>query len=231
MGAIDRAFGAGGGVTEGPLTDFQVVVARLFFSLPESDGFLLAGGAALAAQHLTARPTRDLDLFTRDGGPSVSVARDAFEAAVRARGWDVRRVRDGDTFCRLVISGDEELLVDLALDSPPSLPASLSPLGPTFALEELAGRKLIALFDRAEARDFADVFVLAQRYGIELLLRRAGEIDPGFDLTVLASMLGSLARFADAELPVRDDETAELRAFFQRWQAQLRASEAADDPP
>lgn len=46
------------------LTDFQLEVARLFFSLPVSHGFLLAGGAAPAAQHLTERPTQDLDFFT-----------------------------------------------------------------------------------------------------------------------------------------------------------------------
>jgi len=34
------------------LTDFQLEVTRLFFSLPASKGFLLAGGAALLAQHL-----------------------------------------------------------------------------------------------------------------------------------------------------------------------------------
>jgi hypothetical protein len=32
------------------LTDFQLEVTRLFFSLPASKGFLLAGGAALLAQ-------------------------------------------------------------------------------------------------------------------------------------------------------------------------------------
>jgi hypothetical protein len=37
------------------LTAFQLEVARLFFGLPESKGFLLAGGAALLAQHLTTR--------------------------------------------------------------------------------------------------------------------------------------------------------------------------------
>jgi hypothetical protein len=42
----------------GGLTDFQVDVARLFFALPESEGFLLAGGAALVAQALTDRPTQ-----------------------------------------------------------------------------------------------------------------------------------------------------------------------------
>ena len=39
------------------LSAFQLEVARLFFALPASQGFLLAGGAALLAQHLTARPT------------------------------------------------------------------------------------------------------------------------------------------------------------------------------
>ena len=46
------------------LTDFQLEVTGLFFSLPASKGFLLAGGAALLAQHLTTRPTEDLDFFT-----------------------------------------------------------------------------------------------------------------------------------------------------------------------
>ena len=45
-------------------TAFQIEVARLFFSLPTSGSFLLAGGAALLAQGLTSRPTQDLDLFT-----------------------------------------------------------------------------------------------------------------------------------------------------------------------
>lgn len=37
------------------LTAFQVEVATLFFSLPASAGFLLAGGAALAALAVSTR--------------------------------------------------------------------------------------------------------------------------------------------------------------------------------
>ena len=55
----------------GPLTAFQVEVARAFFALPSAEGFLLAGGAALAAHGLTARPTQDLDLFTSPGRGDV----------------------------------------------------------------------------------------------------------------------------------------------------------------
>jgi hypothetical protein len=52
---------AGDGQRE--LSAFRLEVAELFFALPASKGFLLAGGAALLAQHLTARPTEDLDFL------------------------------------------------------------------------------------------------------------------------------------------------------------------------
>jgi hypothetical protein len=82
------------------LSVFQLEVARLFFALPASQGFLLAGGAALLAQHLTARPTEDLDFFTTPEHGHVPAARDALEAAARRRGWSTQRIHDSDTFCR-----------------------------------------------------------------------------------------------------------------------------------
>jgi len=153
---------------------------------------------------------------------------DAFEAAVLGNGWTVQRIRDSETFCRLLVTGEEELLVDLAVDSPPNSPPAASAVGPTFGLEELAGRKVIALFDRAEARDFADVYVLAQRYDPELLLQRAGEIDGGFDRGVFATMLGSLDRFTDSDIPVPPNSVTELRTFFWRWASQLRGPSAGN---
>jgi Nucleotidyl transferase AbiEii toxin, Type IV TA system len=81
------------------LSAFQLEVARLFFSLPASQGFLLAGGAALLAQHLTARPTEDLDFFTAPECGHVPAARDALEAAASQRGWSAQRIHDSDTFC------------------------------------------------------------------------------------------------------------------------------------
>ncbi|MEU4449007.1 nucleotidyl transferase AbiEii/AbiGii toxin family protein [Actinosynnema sp. NPDC050801] len=203
------------------LTDFQVEVARVFFGLAESEGFLLAGGAALVAQALTDRPTRDLGFSVGPDSGNVVVAWDAFETAAQERGWSVRRVRDGVTFCRLVVSGSDSLVVDLALDTPPSRPPTASFIGPTFDLEELAGRKTLALFDRAEARDFTDVYALVQRYGKELLLARAAEVDMGFDVAVFAQMLGTLSRFEDGELPIPGDRVPELRSFFANWAVEL----------
>ena len=114
--------------------------------------------------------------------------------------------------------------MDLAVNAPPDSPPSVTEAGPTLAPEELAGHKLLALFDRAAARDFADVYALVRRFGKEALLARAARIDTGFDRLILAEMLTTLDRFTDAEIPVPDGATpADLRAFYATWQADLSA--------
>ena len=112
----------------------------------------------------------------------------------------------------------------MAVNAPPDLPASITPAGPTLAPEELAGHKLLALYDRAAARDFADVLVLALQFGKDTLLTRAAQIDAGFEVTVLAGMIAALDRFADSEIPVPDGLTAaDLRAFYATWRSELSA--------
>lgn len=203
------------------LTAFQVEVARLFFSLPASEGFLLAGGAALLATGLTTRPTQDLDFFGELGKADIAAARDQFEASVAERGWRCSRVHDSDTFVRLRLAGDDEVIIDLAIDVPAGRPAVVSIVGPTFDPEELAGRKLAALFSRAEARDFADVFALAQRFDRGVLVERAAEVDLGLGRIRLAEMMRTIDRFTDEEIPVDRGEVGAVRAFFRGWADEL----------
>lgn len=61
---------------------------------------------------------------------------------------------------------DEAVILDLALDGAPHLPPTMSMAGPTLAPEGLAGRKVVALFGRAEACDFAHVYALSARYEV-----------------------------------------------------------------
>jgi len=192
-------------VTDGAdrLTTFQVHVARTFFGLKASQGFLVAGGAALLASELIDRPTQDIDLFASAPLTSVREARASLVRALESRECAVQTIHDSATFCRLVVvKGADEVLVDLAIDRPPSAPPTVTLLGPTLAPLELAGRKLLELFGRAEARGFADVYVLTDRFGKDALIEQATAMDPGFDLGVLAQMLATLSRFADDELPL-----------------------------
>lgn len=204
------------------LTDLQVDLAAVFFALDAAEDYLVAGGAALLASDLIDRPTEDLDLFAATPTTSVTPAKDAFVQALRERDCGVDLIQDGPTFCRMVVTrAGEETLVDLAIDSPPHSRPTITVLGPTLAPLELAGRKLLALFGRAEARDFADIYVLAQHFGKEALIEQAQTLDAGFDLSVLAQMIRTIKRFDDQEIPLAADDLSIARTFFTDWAGEL----------
>lgn len=204
-------------MNEPGLSEFQVELANLFFSLPESAGFLLAGGGALIAQGIVPRPTEDLDFFTSRRLGSVEAASDALITAATARGWDVEMVRAGPEFRRWAITGPETVLVDLAVDSPAVEAPTVTIAGPSLAPDELVVRKTLALFGRAEPRDFVDIYVLNQRFDRKETLARAAEADPGFDLGMFSQALRSHRRIDDIDFPDIGITISELRAYFDAW--------------
>lgn len=214
------------------LTRLQVAASRLFFSLPQSAGFAVAGGAALLAQGLIDRPTQDVDLFLLDATASaVATAAASFEAAVDRQGWSHRRAIDQRDFVRLEISDDQErLIIDLGRDSPAEEAIDTTELGPTLGPRDLAARKTLALFGRAEARDYADVYDLASRYGRDQLLTWAAADDAGFDRRVFASMLSAIERLTDEDLPVPAERVCALRAYFGAWAAELAKPDDLHEP-
>jgi hypothetical protein len=121
----------------------------------------------------------------------------------------------------LQVEGPDAVLVDLCVDSPPVRPPVETPLGPSFAPDELAGRKVIALFDRAEARDFADLFALLGRFPKDALLGLANELDPGFDLATFAQMLRTVGRFDDSMLVAGGASAADVRTACLAWAAEI----------
>lgn len=203
------------------LTDLQQRVARLFLSLVEAQRFALAGGAALVVRGDVERRTEDLDFFA-PAAEDVRLAADAFRLALDEEGLHNRVIRSGPAFARLVVEADDgqSVLVDLGYDHRMRAAERLD-IGPVLSLEELAADKLLALFGRAEARDFVDVHALAQRLSVDAMLGLAQEKDAGFDVYVLATMLDSLDRHQRDEFDVGDDEFERLRRFYRELRASL----------
>jgi len=206
------------------LTRLQIDVARAFFALPESVGFVLAGGAALIAQGLVARETDDLDFFAGRSHGDVALAADALATACSAVGCLVETIGAGPEFRRLKITRAEaeELYVDLAIDSPPDSTPTVTLAGPTLAPRDLAIRKTLALFSRAEPRDFADVYVMHRHFERGDLLAAVAEADPGFEIDVFIQMLRAHRRLRDEDFPAADVDVETLRTYFDRWADELR---------
>jgi hypothetical protein len=204
------------------LSALQERVARLIAAQPSADGFALAGGAALVAARLVDRATRDLDFF----GPTaddVDALADAARAALEADGLTVTVHTSYPGFARIeVTDGHDTTEVDIGVDAR-IRPAEPGPLGPTLAVEELAADKMLALFGRAQARDFIDVAALADRLGFERLCQLAAEKDPGFSRQVLAAMLATFDRYTADDLDLDPAAHQRLATTVSGWSDALGA--------
>jgi hypothetical protein len=149
-------------------------VAALVASLEDASQFALAGGAALIVQGIISRETRDLDFF---GPAPAAVDRllPRVEATLAHEGLTIRRVMANPGFARLEIGdGSDRTELDLAADAR-LLPLQPTVPAPTLAGPELGADKVLAIFGRAEARDFSDLLPLEKTYGLDQLLDLAAQ--------------------------------------------------------
>lgn len=148
------------------LSRLQLQVAEIVAGLDEAADFALAGGGALIVRGDVHRQTRDLDFF---GLTTAAVDRllPAVERALASAGLGVQRIQVGVGFARLAIeSEDDRTEIDLAADAR-LFPAEPGRPAPLLSREELAVDKVLAVFGRAEARGFADLMALEERFGLE----------------------------------------------------------------
>lgn len=205
------------------LDHFKSEVAQLFFSLSASDGYLLAGGGALLANDLSERPTEDLDFFGNRNTREMAIVSRVFELAAIGQGWRTKPIRRTESFVRLQVHGSESVAIDFCRDTPATESVTHTPVGPTYSGPELAGRKMLALFSRAAARDFADVYLLAIRFGRDSIFSEAKKLDAGFGVEPFVEAIARLAIFKDADLPIDQERIPKLREFFRTWAAELSA--------
>jgi len=109
-------------------------------------------------------------------------------------------------------------------------PAEPSNYGPTLAARELAANKVLALFDRAEARDFLDLVELTRHFELQPLMDLAAEKDTGFDTGGFLEALASIQRFTSADFGVSEAEYERLRATVARWRNDLDRDQGREPP-
>lgn len=198
------------------LTPLQEQVAEIIAGLEEAEGFALAGGAALIVRGDVRRQTRDLDFFglTAD---AVDRLLPAVDRALQDAGLVVHHVQESPGFARLIVeSSDDRTELDLSADAR-LFPVEPGRLAPTLTGEELAVDKVLAVFGRAEARDFVDLMALEPRYGLERLCQLAAEKDRGFTPALLAEMLDRFPRLRQEEFGIDAQEYEQLARELAGW--------------
>jgi hypothetical protein len=211
------------------MSDLQPVqreLARLLFSLPEAAGYALAGGAALVTQQIIDRDTRDLDAFIAAApGPApgtVDQLADALTVAAQQAGWSLQIIRRHPTFCRFILHRDDDIVeLDLAVDSPLLEPAREIDGIPVLAPVDLAARKVLAIVDRLEARDYTDLSALAHLVGQQTCIDSALSMDTGLNVRAIAEAFERVDRIPDDRFSDRTTDAATTRRFFTTWSREL----------
>jgi predicted nucleotidyltransferase component of viral defense system len=216
------------------LTPLQRRLLQAIGDTPLREAFFLTGGTALAALYLHHRLSVDLGLFTEDPA-AVAQVPPAMQEIAAQRGLDLLFTRTLGTFLQaLVTSPDgERVAFDFAQDSPYRLePTRLDPeLGlmvdnPT----DIACNKLSALFDRAEPKDFVDVyFVVQELLPFERLVTLARRKHVGMDDYWLAVALAQVEEVQILPRMIKPLSLAALKDFFLARSRELMAR--ADEPP
>jgi len=200
----------------GVLTPLQERIATVVAEALAGSDFALAGGAALIAQGLVDRKTNDLDFF---GSSEEALAQRLpnVVSSLQQEGFEVEVRRSTRQFVRIVVRGlDSETELDLGLDGR-LFPLEQGEFSPVLASKELAVDKVLAVFGRAEARDFVDLNALEQFFKLEDLFVLAAEKDRGFDIGVFADMTRRAFSLDPSEFNLNESEYRGLLATVERW--------------
>lgn len=103
-------------------------------------------------------------------------------------------------------------------------PPVLLALGPVLHPDDLAADKTLALWGRAEPRDFLDVITLRERYGGSRLLELAAEKDRGFTLQTFIGALRSIHRLRAidwADAGIDEKRVDAINTAVEEWRTEL----------
>ena len=201
------------------LTPLQRRLLREIGQSPLREEFFLTGGTALAALYLHHRYSVDLDLFTENPAAVAQVPPTMREIASRL-GLEVTFTRTLGTFLEaFVVSPDgERVEFDFAQDSPFRLEPTRLDQDLGFWVDnptDIACNKLSALFDRAEPKDFVDVyFVVRDLLPFDQLVELARQKHVGMDDYWLAVALTQIEGVSMLPQMVKSLSLDELKAFF-----------------
>jgi len=172
----------------------QRIAAKTALDVLAADGFLLAGGQALAEHGISSRPSEDIDLFAlhrRHTPATFAASVRKMTAALESVGYTVEITRQYDEFASVTVGRDDDaVVIDLGLDWWENSPAIID-VGPVLSLKDSVASKLLAVYSRGYARDYLDAYsiIASGRFTHKQLITLCQRRDPNVDLPLLATSM------------------------------------------
>jgi len=171
------------------------------------------------ACYLQHRYSDDLDLFTEDPQAVLRVPPVMQDLARELEGTvSFTRTMGHFLECFLVDANGERLEMDFALDSPYRLQPTVDHPELRIRMDnvlDIACNKLSALYDRADPKDFVDVyFIHHERFSLDELLPKARQKHVGLDNYWLAQAFSRVTAIKILPRLIKPVTHAQLTDFF-----------------
>ena len=201
------------------LTPFQRQIVKAISKSPLQEHFYLTGGTALAVFYLQHRYSLDLDFFTADP-TAVSRVPLILEDIATQLNVQVTFTRTLGSFLQCFfhnVAGDR-VQIDFAQDSPYRLQPIQTNEDLGIQIENLidiACNKLSALFDRAEPKDFVDIYFICQEVlPFEELVTKTKQKHLGLDDYWLAVAMQRVEQVEILPRMIKTISLDDLKRFF-----------------
>lgn len=152
------------------LTKTQEKVIKLIAGEPKLADFYLTGGTALAGFYLKHRLSDDLDFFTSKPPDSIFLHSfaDKIRQALNAKSARFEKIYDRNQF--FFDFGKTELKLEFTVYPFAQLEKPKTIGGIKIdSLRDIAANKLMAMLDRFDPKDFADLFFLLKKFKLQEL--------------------------------------------------------------
>jgi len=211
--------------TDNILSPLQRAFLHAFFAIPVGQRFFLTGGSALAAFHLYHRLSDDLDLFTLDD-EALEATINPMEAIAADLACTLKRTRVSQYFQQVFLSHPQfeaSLKIDMVRDFGPQYGERFIREGIIVdSLDNIAANKIVAIFGRADIKDFVDLyFILQEGYEFDQLFEMAREKDLGLTKFYFVGMLRQINKHTRLPTMLKPLKLETLQAFYSEMAHKL----------
>lgn len=190
-----------------------------FFSSFLAEDFFLTGGTALSEFYLHHRISVDLDLFTINQKIGFDTVNAEILKIANTLKLSIVHQVSSPTYLEYIFNKEGKTLkVDLVKDVPLHF-GTIKKLKSIQidSLENIAAGKLLALFGRADAKDFIDLYFLLEiekKIKFETVFSLAKKKDQGLHELYLAEMLSHLNTITLFPQTIKPYKKSEMARFF-----------------
>src|SRR3989344_3609542 len=208
------------------LTKLQEEFLTIFFKSILGRDFFLTGGTALSAFYLQHRLSQDIDLFTINQNVEFNTVSAEVLKIISSFSGKISNQVNTPAFQQFIFkTKNDELKIDFVKDTPVHF-GKIKKVSnfQIDSLENIAVGKLLALFGRADAKDFIDMYFILEsekKITFNKLFNLAKKKDAGLSEFYLAGMMEKVVEIEYFPKTIKPLNEKNLKNYFMIFSDKL----------